>query len=407
MEVDLDTETSHEPASSQESESSDAESTVSAAPPEEEHTIHPPNRPVFAIGVAGPRSRRVAPAKRGLKKTKPSTGRFQWPSFPLSRFKYYDLMTYFRLAGFPKSSVQAVLHFQKLIAPPTHELLRPMPCEEIARLRDAFQENIHARWAFRKLLLAWIYRRCKVVNEEDPITLEPIRQPIRVYHLKTRAIYQFEARCLARNWKINLLHHDGVFPEPRVPSNPLTNEPMNILQVHNIYRALRPLGHLDWVLDSYGTCQYDATRWQKKFSAPLRLESLHRVMSDQDSFDRFDMLMDFTELQYDYHGSDFPRSIFRWIFREHQAEIYEKEWIRACRKFYSEKYMLTDQTEIDELEIRTSNSLEHLIKIPPKVRNAYRKYLNRIQELNGGGLIQNRVIVIRGPRNSIIPAGGQ
>jgi hypothetical protein len=337
------------------------------------------------------------PVKSKVKKVKPSTSPFAWPAFPLSYKNHYTFSINYLLGGFPRSSVKAVQHFQILIAPPKKPNFFSLKPEDIQKLSAAFFENIRARWAFRRIILVWRFRRCKKVNDEDPMTLEPAKEPIQVYDLYNKAIYTFETKSLARAWKSNLLHHDGMFPEPKFPTNPYTSLPLSPFQIHLAIQSIRKAGYIDWVLDSFASSNYNLGAWEKKFSIPLRVESLTNIFADKSSYDRFDMLMDFAELQYDYHGLEFPKKMFEWIFQKHDVNDYADIWIRACKKYYLEKYTLTDKDDIDELDIRSSIMNCYLIETPIIVKVMYQKYLERIQE-NGrrrvqARQLQNRVIL--------------
>lgn len=363
----------------------------------------PSEPPRFSMGRRNPghRQRRSTTSQKKIKKVKPSNGTPFWPAFPILNTKYYDLQLNFMLAGFPRSSVQAVRHYHKLIAPGTTPYFFALKPEEVQKLTVAFYENIRARWALRKLLILWRYRRCKSKNDEDPMTLEPIKDEIRIYDLFNKAFYRFEAKSLARVWKSNLLHHDGVFPDPRMPINPLTNLSLPLIQLHSSFKVLRSKGHIDWILDSFQGCSYDLEHWQKKFGVPLKIESLNRIFEDKNSYDRFDMIMDFAEVQFDLLGVDFPKKMFTWIFNNEDLHEYAKLWIRACKKFYLEKYTLIEQEEIDDLEARSSVAVSNLVEIPEIIKLLYDKHLERIFQ-NGRRRLQNAVL--QGQGNSIVSA---
>ena len=95
------------------------------------------------------------------------------------------------------------------------------------------------------------------------MTMESIKQPVEIYDIYNKAIYTFETKSLARAWKSNLLHHDGVFPEPKFPINPLTNLRLSLLQLHLALQTIRKTGHIDWVLDSFASSNYDLISWEK------------------------------------------------------------------------------------------------------------------------------------------------
>ncbi len=223
------------------------------------------------------------------------------------------------------------------------------------------------------------------------MTMEAIKQPVEIYDLYNKAIYTFEAKSLARAWKSNLLNHDGVFPEPKFPVNPFTNLKLQTLQVHTSCKAIRKAGHIDWVLDSFASCYYNLGDWNKKFNIPLKVESLTSILADKSCYDRFDLVMDFAELQHELHGIDFPKKMFEWIFSKHEVDDYAEIWIRACKKYYIEKYTIIDKDDLEDLEIRSSIINAYLIEIPVIVKLMYNKYLERTQR-NGRRRVQNAAI---------------
>ena len=317
--------------------------------------------------------------------------------FPLSRTKHYGFPLCFTLASFPRSSVQAVRHLHTLIAPPVKPNYFTMKPDEVKELCKAFFENIRARWAFRKLLLIWKLRRCKPKNENDPMTLDTIKDLVEIIDLPTKSIYRFEAKSLARAWRSNLLNHDGVFPDPKMPINPLTNLPFHLLQVHSALKTIKQKGQTDWVLDSFQSTTYDLDLWQRKFSVPLKIESLNSILADKSSYDRYDILMDFAELQYDYHNISFPKKMFEWLFLKHHTYDYINSWVRACKKFYTEKYMLTEKDDLDDLDVRSSVINAYLTEIPSDIQEKYNEYLERLHGVNVSRRpLQNRVIVRAG-----------
>jgi hypothetical protein len=248
--------------------------------------------------------------------------------------------------------------------------------EQLKTLYDAFYENLKARWAFRRLWVLYLLKKTKAVSEGvDPITLEPIEKKVSVHSLKGRAIYDFEAKSIAKTWTANLLHNDGLFHEPRYPTNPFTNLPLTLLQVHTGINAIRSANQCNWILESFSDCQCDLERWTKKFSTPLRMECLKRVFNDEDTYERNETILDFIELQHDYHGIDFNLKMYRWIFLNPVTKDFVNLWANECKKFYIEKYAIPDKDDLETLEIKTSIATGYLMEIPSVIRLLYRKHL--------------------------------
>lgn len=317
--------------------------------------------------------------------------------FPLHPSKFYDFLTNFTLASFPRSTMAAITHLQTIMAPPPPNCKTPKMFlwtpEQLKKLHDAFYENLKARNAFRRLWVLYLTRKTKSVNQGiDPITLEVIQKPVSIYSLKARAIYDFEAKSIAKTWTTNLLHNDGLFHEPRYPTNPFTNLPMTFLQIHMGIKAIRAANQSNWVLESFADCYYDADRWKKKFSAPLRMECLKRVFNDQDNYDRNETILDFIELQHEYHGVDYNDKLYRWILNSPSTKDYANLWAKECKKYYVEKYATSDKEDLENLEIKTSIETAYLIEVPTVIRVLYCKYVEA-QNVSSRRRVQNRVIV--------------
>jgi hypothetical protein len=312
------------------------------------------------------------------------TGNYSTSFFPLTPLKFYDFTTNFFLIKFPQSSVQAVLHFAKVIAPPSGETsenpfeMRLNP-EQVKVLASGFYENIRARWAFRKLLGLYRAKKSKLINTEDPITLEPFTDPIQIYYTKPNVVYQFEPKSLMRHWSSNLLENDGFFPAPRFPTNPYTNLPLSLVQVHSALKLLRRKHRTDWLLESFSKCSYNLEQFKSVYDTPLLLSALEKVFADEESYDRMEMVIDFVRMQFENEGMGYPKKLFSWIFRNDEVEEYGQKWVKATKKYLKAKYLARTKDDIEHLEISTAMECEWLLQIPTEVRVKYSFYLEELR----------------------------
>lgn len=317
-------------------------------------------------------------------------------AFPLSPMKSYDFLTAITLGKFPRSSVEAVAFLHTLMAPPlptctTPKIFQWTP-DQLKKIYEALYENLRARWAFRRLWILYLLKKTRAVSQGvDPITLEPIKHTISVHSLKSRAIYDFEAKSIAKTWTANLLHNDGLFHEPRYPTNPFTNLSLNLLQVYTGIKAIRAANQCNWILESFSDCQCNLTQWKKKFSAPLRAECLQRVFSDQDNYERNETILDFIDLQHDYHGIEFNLNFYRWMLASSETKDFVDLWARECKKYYVEKYATSDKDDLENLEIKTSISTAYLMEFPSIFRVLYRRYLE-VHNVSRRGVHRRRVV---------------
>ena len=350
----------------------------------------------FAMGRPSPTSARARRERQRSKvKSKVCVPYTPKPSFLLSptclmngSTKKYDFAIQFALNSFPQKGYQAITALNKLLAPscPEHPKLYLWTPAQAKALTEAVYKIIHCRWVFRRFYLHFLHKKIKVMNNEgdegtlDPITLEPISWPVFIIDIRSKAKYEFEQASLAKAWSRNLLQHDGMFVEPRLPTNPLTNLPLNTLQLHQAMKIMKRRGNLDWVLSSFQTSGYDLDVWQTKFGTALQIESLERIFADKHSYDRLDLLLDFAELQFDCNGVDFPKEMFKWVFRSSIVEEYAKLWVKECKKFYIKKHSLLDKEEQDDLEANTSVECAYLLEVPTIVKVMYTKEVEKRDE---------------------------
>ncbi len=351
----------------------------------------------FALGVPNPTPRHQR-RRQQKSKSKTQIPNPPKPPFLLSPLKKYDVAVQLLLNGFPQKGYQAITELNRLLAPPLpgHPKFYGWTPAQAKAVTDAVYETIRCRWIFRRFYLTYLQNKIKVMNNNseegtlDPITMEPISWPVWIIDLKRKAKYEFEQASLAKAWSKNLLQHDGVFVEPRLPTNPLTNLPLNILQIHCAMEIMKRRGNLDWVLSSFQSCGYDLDTWQTKFRGPLYIESLERIFADKHSYDRLDMLLDFAELQFDCSGLDFPKRMFKWIFESPLVEEYARLWVKECKKFHIKKHTTLDKDELEDLEAETSVECAYLLEIPTIVKVMYDK---EVEKRNGcSRVIQFRII---------------
>ena len=326
------------------------------------------------------------------------------PAFPLTPAmgKQYGFFLEWILHYFPKNSIQAIQHFHTIIAPPLpgSKKLYLMTRDDISSIGRAFLTQLRCRWSFRAFLNIYLSRKSKKINECDPITLEPFKHPITIMNLNTRSIYVFESKMLAKMWSTNLLQHDGLFMEPRSPINPFTNLPFNDLQLAQGIQQLRKNGHLDWVLETFAACHFDMKRWQQKFGVSLRVEAIQNVFADKNSIDRYDMLIDFIEMQHEFHAQRFDKKFYEWILHSPETVDFAHLWSLECRRYYIDKYTAWDKEDIDDLEVRTSIYCSKLVETPEIIKKVYENFLESKRKKRN---VSNLSVTISFPHNPELP----
>jgi hypothetical protein len=110
------------------------------------------------------------------------------------------------------------------------------------------------RWAFKRLACVAIRRsidRRRPLATTDPITLEPIRNPVIVYDMATRWRYAYDPTSLIAYIRTQLTASMYGYPEPQVPRNPITNMNFTLPQLYSINQQLAMRGKQCWQLGAY------------------------------------------------------------------------------------------------------------------------------------------------------------
>jgi hypothetical protein len=179
----------------------------------------------------------------------------------------------------------------------------------------------------------------------DPITLEPVVRPVLLYAPNVKSIYQINPVSLMNHWTSLLLSHDDFFIEPRFPTNPYTNLPVDILSMKNAVNKLRETSNTNWIIESFASCHYNITKWESQFEQPLNIEAIKSTLKDKSSNDRAEYLIDFAEKQFYEHMVTFDKNLFTWLFKKNPISQYERSWEKLCTQFYIDK-TLTKNTEL-------------------------------------------------------------
>jgi hypothetical protein len=293
----------------------------------------------------------------------------------------YDRVTSSVLEKLPSNIRMARRKLQIILTPPTANTTKffPWTPEQIKELYQVYQKQIRFRFQMKRLVLHYLQRKSKVMNETDPITMEPPTQVISLYAPNMKSIYQFEARSLAHHWTTLLLGHDDFFVEPRFPTNPLTNLPVDILSLKNAITSLRQYGHLNWVLESFASCKFNPSKWELQFDQPLRIEAIRSTLRDKDSRDRLDYLVEFADKQFYENMVSFNKHLFTWLFKEHPMSHYERSWETLCAQYYINKITTTNSEMLERLQEAIVVKSKRLMDIPPEIKEAWDKVRPRIR----------------------------
>ena len=320
----------------------------------------------------------------------------------------YDRVTSSVLEKLPSNIRMARRKLQIILTPPTANTTKffPWTPEQIKELYQVYSKQIRFRFQMKRLVLHYLQHKSKVMNETDPITMEPPTQVISLYAPNMKSIYQFEARSLAHHWTTLLLEHDDFFVEPRFPTNPLTNLPVDILSLKNAITSLRQHGHLNWVLESFASCKFNPSKWELQFDQPLRIEAIRSTLRDKDSRDRLDYLVEFADKQFYENIVSFNKHLFTWMFKEHPMSHYERSWETLCAQYYINRITTTNSEMLERLQEAIVVKSKRLMDIPPEIKEAWEKVRPRIRIIRSSALsvldVSNPQILVNPVRSALI-----
>lgn len=219
------------------------------------------------------------------------------------------------------------------------------------------QRNQTIRWIFKRFFTKIRIRRFPILNDTDPITLEPVETPVIIHSFSQRKTYVFEAESFATLAHKKLLHHDGQIPFPQFPKNPLTNESFTLGQQMSLLQQCRAAGYSSWSVESYVSSRYSLDLFFLFFKTPLRLHAIRSTLAALTSWDAMDILEDFIESQHRVHDAIYSTSLYKWAISKAPESPRIQSWRRLCLIWYEKDIFLEDPEmkarEFELLQLKT------------------------------------------------------
>ena len=227
------------------------------------------------------------------------------------------------------------------------------------------KKNQDLRWLFKRFFTKVRIRLFTKVNEEDPITLEPFRQPVVLHSFSQRKTYLFEAESLAKNIHKQFLHSDGHIPHPICPRNPLTNEFFSLYNMVTVFQQCKTYGHTFWTLEAFQQSHYNLVNFIVFHAKPLRMHALHAIMANHTHWDSKDTLYDFIRMQHRTHLAAFNSMLYKWALNHLPQHERINKWRKLCIQWYECDIMF----EESDLKEQTYKKIEE--KTRPLCDNNY------------------------------------
>jgi len=206
---------------------------------------------------------------------------------------------------------------------------------DYATLNYMIYMNQRARFSMKRLAAAWILkRRCTLVNDTDPYTLEEPIQPIKIVDWELRRIYRFEAKSILRDMIEKLLMSDNLFFTPKRPRNPLTNLGLTYGQLYSVWKQLTAVGRTHWILEAFAKCDFEFVEFRLTYEEPLRKASIEKAFSIHMNPSIGAVLLQFIIEEHDVHGFLCDETIYSWIIEKEPGCAPIQKWKSLCRNYY-------------------------------------------------------------------------
>ena len=207
-----------------------------------------------------------------------------------------------------------------------------------------FQTNQRIRFVLKMFVNRIRLRKFKVANDVDPATFEIPTKPVEIVDWIQKKIYRFEASSLLGDIRTRLQHHDYLFPDPLTPRNMVTNLPFTLFQTINVYEQLIKWGYMHWTLESLRHAEYNISRFALLNNKQLSLKALDQsVFASNDK----ELLLDFIELQHQYHGVLFDERLYKWAINSKSCQQTKKieKWKKYCYEYHAVSILYEDPGE--------------------------------------------------------------
>ena len=214
---------------------------------------------------------------------------------------------------------------------------------EYNELKSAMYKEINFRVQMKKIVAIWLYKKYKnrLINKEDPATLEPPRNPVYLFSYSDRGSWTFDASSLRTHINSMLGKAYSMYSKPMIPKNPLTNVPFSDIQLYSLVSQLRAHNKTSWLIEGYHSERFSIVRFTAKFDTRLRMHVLSELIKDIDSDEYIDCLQTFVEYEMEYHNCyvDHQFRIIAWAIKNKKSSSYIKDWRRQFKNYYTAKIL--------------------------------------------------------------------
>ena len=215
----------------------------------------------------------------------------------------------------------------------------------ILELSNWITKEQFVRSAMRILVNKWLYKRSekRMLNDNDPWTLYPPINCIRIVDIKSRGVYQFEASSIKNHIENALGYSQWLFSNPYAPKNPLTNIAFHEGQLTTIIESLRKYGYGSWMIEAYKASNWNLKTFRIDNSTQLKLYSVKQIVKSSTD-ELCELLEDFIDDQFEEHGLELRKKkkkvliVIKWGVRTMLVSPYMQKWVLLFHDYYKLKF---------------------------------------------------------------------
>ena len=249
----------------------------------------------------------------------------------------FDASTYLFHAGNTVPEVMQKLHGDirsrkqnEYVGCPTHP-------STYLKFRAIMLLNQKVKRAFAALARRWIRsKKMRQGNDDDLLTGEPPKNPIVLEDFKGRWQYTFEPSTIARDIisRLTLSIPNTVYPSPKLPRNPYTNQDMTEGQFYSVVQQLRACGKSHWAMEAMYSLQYDIARFASDMYMKLRSTIITNLFANPTNTAVNDILLHFIRDEYEHHKIYCDYLFYEWAIEHHHRSPHIQHWRTVCYEMY-------------------------------------------------------------------------
>lgn len=248
---------------------------------------------------------------------------------------------------------------------------------------------LRMRWAFKRLANVIIVRsinRRRSLPVIDPISLEPMTNPIVIYSISSRWRYAYDATSLIAHIRTQLSNCSYGYPDPQTPRNPITNVEYTIYQLYSAYVQLMTRGKTCWQLGAYLAERGNMEIYTRQFIVPIYRHDCVREVLDVTNMEGAVTIIEFIyNTISEARGVNLGHmyAIFEQAF--HSPRLRTHPYLSAWRKLYARSLVECSTISVDRLVLIHGNdkAITELADITGKLVRCFPAFFEDVKSILG------------------------